>query len=35
MERLLNKHKDDPVIQKVYFPNELSREKALLKGILW
>ncbi|KAI8886696.1 hypothetical protein K501DRAFT_213212 [Backusella circina FSU 941] len=33
MERLLNKHKDDPVIQKVYFPNELSREKTLLKDL--
>jgi hypothetical protein len=33
MEELLNQHKDNSTIQMVYFPYELSREKALLRGI--
>jgi hypothetical protein len=35
MEALLNKHKENPTIQMVYFPYELTREKALLKGIYY
>lgn len=33
MEELLTKHKENPSVQMIYFPFELSREKALLKGI--
>ncbi|CAO3613749.1 unnamed protein product [Mucor hiemalis] len=33
MEELLTKHKENPSIQMVYFPYELTREKALLKDL--
>lgn len=32
LERLLEKHKDTPAIKAIYFPYELVRSKALLKG---
>lgn len=32
MENLLNQHRDNSCIQMIYFPHELNREKALLKG---
>lgn len=33
LERLLEKHKDTPAIKAIYFPYELVRSNALLKGI--